>query len=181
VPKPQNLKELRGLQGHLAYIRRFISNLTGRCHPFSCLVKKGAPFELDKLCRKASKKIKEYLSNPPVLGVPIPDKPFILYIVAQEQSLGALCAQKNEEGEEVALHYLRCMLVGAELKYSPIEKICLSLVFAVQKLRHYMQAYTVQVVSKADPTKYILSRPILSGRLAKWAMILKQHDLVYVP
>jgi len=71
-------------------------------------------------------------------------------------------------------------LVGVELKYSLIEKICLSLIFAIQKLRHYMQAYTVQVISKADPIKYILSRPILNGRLAKWAIILKQYDLVYV-
>jgi len=44
-----------------------------------------------------------------------------------------------------------------------------------------MQAYTVQVVSKADYIKYILSRLVFSGRLAKWAIILKQHDLAYVP
>ena len=35
--------------------------------------------------------------------------------------------------------------------------------------------------SKADPMKYILSRLILSGRLAKWAIILEQYDLIYVP
>ena len=28
---PRNLREPRGLQGRLAYIRRFISNLSGRC------------------------------------------------------------------------------------------------------------------------------------------------------
>ncbi|XP_074297005.1 uncharacterized protein LOC141627675 [Silene latifolia] len=37
------------------------------------------------------------------------------------------------------------------------------------------------MVSKADPIKYILSRPVLSGKLAKWAMLLKQYDLVFVP
>jgi len=37
------------------------------------------------------------------------------------------------------------------------------------------------VISKADPITYILSRPILNGRLAKWAVILKQYDLVYYP
>ena len=181
MPEPKNLKELRGLQGRLAYIRRFISNLAGRCHPFSHLMKKGAPFEWDESCRAAFEKIKKYLSNPPVLGAPIPGKPLILYIAAQENSLGALCVQKNEEGKETALYYLSRTLVGAELKYSPIEKICLLLIFAIQKLRHYMQAYMVQVISKADPIKYILSRPVLNGRLAKWAMILKQYDLVYVP
>ena len=128
---------------------------------------------MDASCRTTFKKIKEYLFHPPVLGAPTPGKPFRLYIAAQEQSLGTLCVQENGEGKEVALYYLSCTLVGAELKYSPIKKMCLSLIFAVQKLKHYMQAYTVQVISKADPIKYILSTPILNGRLGKWTVILK--------
>ncbi|XP_074277349.1 uncharacterized protein LOC141600985 [Silene latifolia] len=92
-----------------------------------------------------------------------------------------MCAQEIEDRKERALYYLSRTLVGAELNYAPIEKICLALVFAIQKLRHYMQAHTIHVVSKADPIKYILSRPVLSGRLAKWAMLLKQYDLVFVP
>ena len=163
MPEPKNLKELRGLQGRLAYIRRFISNLAGRCHPFSHLMKKDASFEWDESCQKAFQSIKNYLSSPPVLGAPIKGKPLILYIAAQERSLGAMCAQDGDDGKEVALYYLSRTLVGAEMNYSPIEKICLALVFVVQKLRHYMQAHTVHVVSKADPIKYILSRPVLSG------------------
>jgi len=80
--EPKNLKELHGLQGHLAYIRQFISNLAGRCPPFSHLMKKGASFEWDESCKNALKSIKKYLSSPPVLGAPIPRKPLILYIVA---------------------------------------------------------------------------------------------------
>jgi len=41
MPEPKNLKELRSLQGRLAYVKRFLSNLAGRCHPFSHLMKKG--------------------------------------------------------------------------------------------------------------------------------------------
>ncbi|XP_074297459.1 uncharacterized protein LOC141628187 [Silene latifolia] len=92
-----------------------------------------------------------------------------------------MCAQEIEDHKERALYYLSRTLVGVELNYAPIEKICLALVFAIQKLRHYMQAHTIHVVSKADPIKYILSRPVLSGRLAKWAMLLKRYDLVFVP
>jgi len=143
-------------------------------------MKKGAPFEWDKSCRVAFEKINKYFFNPLVLEAPILRRPLILYIATQEKSLAALCVQKNEEGKEIALYYLSRTLVGAELKYSPIEKICLSLIFAMQKLRHYMQAYKVHVIPKANPIKYILSRPILNGRLAKWAMILNQYDLIYV-
>ncbi|XP_056695837.1 uncharacterized protein [Spinacia oleracea] len=181
MPEPRNLKELRGLQGRLAYIRRFISNLAGRCHPFNHLMKKDTSFDWDDSCRKAFESIKKYLSSPPVLGAPVKGKPLILYIAAQERSLGAMCAQEIEDRKETALYYLSRTLVGAELNYSPIEKICLALVFAIQKLKHYMQAHTVHVISKADPIKYILSRPVLSGRLAKWVVLIKQYDIVYVP
>ncbi|KAA0060610.1 uncharacterized protein E6C27_scaffold22G004880 [Cucumis melo var. makuwa] len=59
--------------------------------------------------------------------------------------------------------------------------MCLALFFAIDKLRHYMQAFTIHLVAKADPVKYILSRPVISGRLAKWAIILQQYDIVYIP
>ena len=95
MPKPKNLRELRGLQGRLAYIRRFISNLVGCYHLFSHLMKKGAPFEWEDSYRAAFKKIKEYLSHPLVLGATIPDKPLRLYIAAQEKFLGALCVQEK--------------------------------------------------------------------------------------
>ncbi|XP_039123424.1 uncharacterized protein Mb2253c-like [Dioscorea cayenensis subsp. rotundata] len=38
MPPPKTLKQLRSFQGRLAYIRRFIANLSGRCKPFSKLM-----------------------------------------------------------------------------------------------------------------------------------------------
>jgi len=56
----------------------------------------------------------------------------------------------------------------------------LALMFVIQKLQHYIQAHTMYVISKAKLIKYILSRPVLHGRLAKWIVILEQYDLVHV-
>jgi hypothetical protein len=42
--EPRNIHELKSLQGKLAYIRRFISNLAGRCQPFTHLMKKDTSF-----------------------------------------------------------------------------------------------------------------------------------------
>ncbi|KAM1238186.1 hypothetical protein ACFX13_039701 [Malus domestica] len=129
-------------------------------------MKQDVPFVWDKACNNAFESIKKYLSSPPVLGAPVPGKPLILYIAAQERSVGALMAQENESQKEGALYYLSRMLTGAELNYSPIEKICLALMFAIQKLRHYMHAYTIHLVAKADPIIYVPAKAVKGQALA---------------
>ncbi|XP_070006751.1 uncharacterized protein [Nicotiana sylvestris] len=74
------------LVGKLAYLRRFISNLAGRCQPFSCLMKKCVPCKWDQECSNAFESIKSYLMKPPVLEAPIFGKSLILYISAQERA-----------------------------------------------------------------------------------------------
>lgn len=61
-----------------------------------------------------------------------------------------------------------------------IEKACLAMIFSSQKLRHYMLAHTTQLVAKIHPLKYLLSKAALTGRLAKWVMLLSEFDIEYV-
>ncbi|XP_019236134.1 PREDICTED: uncharacterized protein LOC109216441 [Nicotiana attenuata] len=100
---------------------------------------------------------------------------------AQERSVGALLAQGNDEGKESALYYLSRMMTSNELKYSPIEKLCLALVFSIQKLKHYFQAHVVRLVSRANPIKFVMSKPVLSDRLARWYLQFQQFEIVCVP
>ncbi|KAF7150396.1 hypothetical protein RHSIM_Rhsim02G0154500 [Rhododendron simsii] len=108
-------------------------------------------------------------NKPPVLTAPIPGRPLILYIAAQEHLVGALLAQENDEGKENALYYLSKMMLRHELNYSVIEKMYLALVFAIQKMQHYFQAHTVHLISKANPIKYVMPKLVLSDRLASGA------------
>ncbi|KAK4397453.1 hypothetical protein Sango_1581900 [Sesamum angolense] len=167
MPEPRNIHELKSLQEKLAYLQRFISNLADRCQSFSRLMKKDVPFQWDEAFDKAFKSIKSNLMKPPVLVAPVPRCTLILYIVAQERSVGIMHAQKNDEGKENALYYLSRTMTPNELKYSPIEKLCLVLIFSIQKLKYYFQAHSIHLVSKANPLKYVMTKPVLSDRLAR--------------
>ncbi|KAL0329244.1 UNVERIFIED_CONTAM: Transposon Tf2-11 polyprotein [Sesamum radiatum] len=79
------------------------------------------------------------------------------------------------------LAYLRRTMTPNELKYSPIEKLCLALIFSIQKLKHYFQSHTIHLVSKANPLKYVMAKPVLSNRLARWYLQLQQFEITYVP
>lgn len=101
--EPQNIHKLKSLQGHLAYVHRFISSLTSRCRPFNQLMKKDVPFEWDKACKNAFKIIKENLKKPPMLRAFVPSQPLIIYVATQERSYGSLLAQKHDEKKEKGL------------------------------------------------------------------------------
>ena len=75
------------------------------------------------------------------------------------------------------------VLNSTETRYIAIEKLCLALYFSCTKLRHYFfksQVY-VYVVSKTDLMKYMLSEPLITGRIGKWSLSLSEFTLVYFP
>ena len=67
-----------------------------------------------------------------------------------------------------------------EVRYSTIEKTCLSLVWAAQKLRHYMMAYLVQLLCWHDPNKFLFQKPAMVGRCVKWQVLLSRYDITFV-
>ena len=66
-----------------------------------------------------------------------------------------------------------------ETRYTFIEKLCLSLYYACTKLRHYLLSSTCIVTCQANVLKHMLQKPILSGRIRKWAYALVEYDLAY--
>ncbi|XP_024195658.1 uncharacterized protein LOC112198783 [Rosa chinensis] len=62
-----------------------------------------------------------------------------------------------------------------------MEKLCLTLYFSACKLRHYMLSFTTCIIVQTDLVKYMLSRPILRGRIGKWVLALSEFSLQYVP
>jgi hypothetical protein len=74
--------ELQYLIGKINFIRRFISNLSGKIKAFSPLLKLKADkeFRWGDEQQLALDEIKRYLTNPPVLVPPQHGKPFRLYL-----------------------------------------------------------------------------------------------------
>ncbi|OMO95998.1 reverse transcriptase [Corchorus capsularis] len=180
---PANKKELQRFLGQVNFLRRFISNTAGKTKAFSPLLRlnKEEDFIWTKEHQDAFEAIKNYLAKPPVLVPPWKDKPLYLYVSATTSSIGCLLAQEVERGKEHAVYYLSRALTNVETRYSSIEKLCLSLYFATIKLRNYMLYFSVCIIAKTDIVKYMLTRPILRGRLGKWCLALSEFGFRYIP
>ncbi|GKV50531.1 hypothetical protein SLEP1_g57234 [Rubroshorea leprosula] len=105
---PRSKKELQRFLGQVNFLRRFISNLTGKTRVFSPLLKlkSEADFKWERHHQTAFEEIKHYLSKPPVLVPRLRGKPLILYISAADESVGCLLAQENSKKQEQAVYYL---------------------------------------------------------------------------
>jgi hypothetical protein len=86
---PTMKRELQQLIGKINFIRRFISNLSGRIEPFMDLVKIKAneEFHWGVEQQRAFEEIKEYLARPPVLVPPQQDRPFYIYLSVGDTSI----------------------------------------------------------------------------------------------
>ncbi|CAN6558362.1 unnamed protein product [Malus baccata var. baccata] len=182
-PSPTNKVQLQMLLGKINFLRRFITNLAGKIQPLTPLLrlKDKEDFEWGPPHQRAFDSIKAYLTSPPVLVPSQRGKPLKLYISASEKSIGSLLAQNNEGRKDQLVYYLSRIPTEVETRYSRLERLCLSLYFTASKLRHYMLPCHVHIIAKTDVIKYMLSKPMLMGRIRKWILALSEFSFQYVP
>jgi len=179
---PTTRKELQQLIGKINFVRRFISNLSGRIEPFMGLVKikSDDEFRWGAEQQRAFEEIKEYLSKPPVLVSPQQDRPFYIYLSVADTSIASVVVQVHD-GQEKVIFYISRRMLDAETRYPEIEKLCLCLFFTCTKLRHILLSAEIVVICKSDVIKHMLSAPLLKGRLGKWMFALSEFDIRYQP
>ena len=123
MPVPKTEKEVRGFLGRLNYISRFISHLTATCEPIFRLLKKSQTNRWNDNCQAAFDKIKEYLTEPPILSPPVEGRPLIMYLTVLENSMGCVLGQHDAAGrKEHAIYYLSKKFTDCEVRYSLLEK-----------------------------------------------------------
>ncbi|XP_058788284.1 uncharacterized protein LOC131662499 [Vicia villosa] len=182
IKPPSTKKELQSLLGKINFLRRFISNLSGKTKAFSPLLRlKNEDFIWQSQHQEDFDKIKEYLTKPLVLAPHVRSRPMRLYIAASESTIGSMLVQENDNGVERPVYYLSRMLNDPETRYSDIEKLCLCLYFSCMKLKQYIKPVDVYVSSHSDIIKDMLPKPILHSRIGKWALALTEYSLTYAP
>ncbi|KAL6192075.1 hypothetical protein ACLB2K_038462 [Fragaria x ananassa] len=174
---PSNQKQLKSFLGRLSYIRHFIPGLAVVIKTSAPLFKKGTKFLCTEECKKAYEKVQQLVTKLPTMMAPIPGVPLKLYLAATDTAVGLLLAQDDENGEEYPVYYVSHLLREAKAHYPNTEKICLALIYATQRLHHYFLAHKLQLMIKTDLVRYLLTKPVLSGHLARWLLQLSGFDI----
>lgn len=172
---PTNVREVRRCLGMASWYRRFVPDFAQIVLPLTTLLKKGKHFRWNAEQQAAFDSLKEKLTVAPVLACPDFSKEFVLQTDASNYGLGAVLTQQID-GQERVVSYASRRLNGAEMNYSATEKECLAIVWAVRKLRPYLEGYHFTIVTDHLALKWLNSIESPSGRIARWALELQQYD-----
>lgn len=171
---PQNLKELQSFLGLVNYLNRYSPRLADLTEPLRKLCKKETMFSWESQQQHAFDEIKKEICSTPVLTYFNPKKKHTIQTDASKKGLGAVLLQ---DGQPVV--YASRSLTDAEQNYSNIERELLGVVFALERLHHYVYGYTVTVQTDHKPLESIWKKTIAtaSPRLQRLLLRLAQYDV----
>jgi hypothetical protein len=119
VQLPQCKNNMQKFLETVNYLRRFISNLSGKISAFAPILRlrNEAEFTWGANQQHAFEDIKRYLSSTLVMKAPMVGILFRLYIAAEDTVIGAVLTQVTE-GKEHIITYLSQHIIDTETRYS---------------------------------------------------------------
>jgi hypothetical protein len=164
-------------------LSRFISRLGEKGLPLYRLLKKHERFSWTVEAQEALDKIKATLARMPILTSPQDGEPLYLYVAATTQVVSAVIVVEHTEGGNTLpvqwpVYYISEVLSETKARYPQIQKLLYAVVLTRRKLRHYVEAHPVTVVS-SFPLGEIIRIPDVVGRIAKWSVELMGETLAY--
>ncbi|XP_071719460.1 uncharacterized protein [Rutidosis leptorrhynchoides] len=123
--------------------------------------------------------MKALLKELPTLTAHMAGETLMLYLATSKEAISSvLVADRGQV--QMPVYFVSKALSRSEANYTPMEKLVYALVHTARRLCRYFQAHPI-VVLNDQPIRQVLYKPEVSGRLAKWAIELGEHEINFSP
>ena len=180
MPEPKTKEDVKRLLGFVQFLSRYLPRLSTVDAPLRELEKSDVLFHWDHPQMESFRKIKQLVSQAPVLQRYDMDKPVTIQCDASGKGLGAVLLQDNKP-----VCYASRALTDIETRYAPIETEMLAVVFACRKFHQYIYGRSVTIETDHKPLQSISTKPLsqVPLRLQKMILNVRGYDVEirYIP
>jgi hypothetical protein len=187
-PQPKDASEVKSFLGLVNFYGKFVPKMATEAAPLYDLLRKDVKFQWKKNEQTSFDKIKQLLSNSPVLAHYDPKLPIRVYCDASAVGVGAVLNLVYQDGKELPVAYASKKLSETEKHYAQIEREALALVIGVSKFHQYLYGREFELVTDHKPLLGILSSykpssPVAFSRIQRWFLTLANYNykLIFKP
>lgn len=142
MARPTCVNDAQKLTGCMTALGRFITKLGERDMSFFKLLKKEGDFELTDEALEAFKKIKAFLTSPPILTAPDQEEPLLLYIAATTHVVSTVIIVERPTERHVyplqrQVYFVSKVLGPSKVQYPRVQKLLYALLLTARKLKNY--------------------------------------------
>ena len=168
MQRPADKNGVACFQAMVNYLARFLPQLSDAMAPLRALLKEDVDWDWNATHDKAFEHIKQLLTKAPVLAYYNPTAELSIECDASHSGLGAALLQKGQP-----LAYISRTLTDAEIRYAPIEKEMLAVVFSLEKWHHFTYDMRVTVYSDHKPLQSIFKKPLFKAPKHLQSMLMR--------
>ena len=176
-PFPRTVRELRSFIGFANYGRNFYENFSEIIEPLTACMRKGAKLECNEKTLSAFQRVKDLMSNPPVLTLFRGDAAHVVECDSSDIASGACLKQIESDGQERVVAYASKMLSDPQRRWCTTRKELLAVIFALTRWRHYLIGRKVIVRTDHNCLQYLLKGKSLTDQFARYIDFLADFDL----
>ncbi|CAK1593412.1 unnamed protein product [Parnassius mnemosyne] len=173
-PTPRNPHEIRQFIGLASFFRKFIRNFATIARPLTSLTKANTPWTWGEDQIKSFLKIKEILTNRPVLAIYNPTYLTELHTDASQLGIGGMLLQKeNEKSPLRAVAYYSRQTSVEEQHFHSYELETLAVVMSLNRFRVYLLGVQFKIVTDCNALRTALTKTDLVPRLQGGGFLFK--------
>ncbi|KAL1914349.1 uncharacterized protein VTP21DRAFT_8988 [Calcarisporiella thermophila] len=167
-PTPKSVTELRSFLGLCNFYLRFVKGFARIAAPLTSALSNTTDLKWTPECQQAFNKLKEALTQTPILSPPDYEKGFEIYADASDFAVGAVLCQQNDEGVPRPIAFMSKKLTRTQRRYETHDKELLAIKIALEMWRHYVEGRELTIYSDNTSLGTVMSRPNLTKRQTRW-------------
>ena len=122
--------------------------------------------------------MREILCSKKILHLPDHKKLYVLTTDLSVKGMGAVLLELDDARVEYPVAYASRSCNAVEQNHSSFDGECLVVVWSTTHFRQYLFGNNFKLVTDHEPLKWIMTTTKLTGKLARWSVLLQEFDFV---